>query len=85
MRRFYCFIKQEGSMTSSELKRRHLSAVPDSHFFDRKTMQFFGDSMRNFGVRSLDDGLLELYRRHPVKHGLQASHYFDAQTYKEAL
>lgn len=35
-------------MTPTELKQR----TNETHFFDRKTMQFFGDSMRNYGVRS---------------------------------
>jgi hypothetical protein len=69
-------------MTAGELRRRHLLAVPGSHFFDRRTMQLFGDTMRNFGVRSCE-GRIELYRKHPVLYGLQASHYFDAQTYEE--
>jgi hypothetical protein len=66
-------------MTASELKALHLSREPDSHFWDRKTMRFFGDSMANFGVRRVEhaDGpAWQLYRRRPVRHGLQASHYF---------
>lgn len=37
-------------MTPSELKYKVQDT--ESHFFDRKTMRFFGDSMRNYGVRS---------------------------------
>lgn len=72
-------------MKPSELKAAVLAADPDNHFFDRGAMRFFGDSMSNYGVRSVtvqagDAGLTveawELYRRRPVKHGLQGSHYF---------
>lgn len=39
-------------MDASELKYQVESRDGETHFFDRKTMRFFGDSMRNFGVRS---------------------------------
>ena len=38
-------------MTPSELKYRVESAGKECHFFTRKTMQFFGDTMRNYCVR----------------------------------
>ena len=76
-------------MTPSDLKFLHERVEPESYFFTRKTMSFFGDTMRNFGVCNVRlrhkygpetgqefDGY-ELYRRRPVKHGLQSSHYFD--------
>lgn len=62
--------------TSSDLKYIYQQNNPNGHFFDRKTMKFFGDTMRNFGVRRTEDGNIELYRRKPVMHGLQKSHYF---------
>lgn len=37
--------------TPSDLKAAVEEANPASRFFDRKTMQFFGDTMSNFGVR----------------------------------
>lgn len=37
-------------MTPSELKYQVEQAGHDSHFFDRKAMKFFGDTMRNYGV-----------------------------------
>ena len=73
-------------MTASELK--YLYEQNDSgYFFTRKTMKFFGDTMRNYGVRAcivaMWDGTtqnaLELYRRRAVKHGLNSSHYFTEQ------
>ena len=75
-------------MTSSELKYLYETSNPDGHFFTRKTMKFFGDTMRNFGVTKTKlkdrrfpesptiDGYV-LYRKKPVKHGLQSVAYFD--------
>lgn len=39
-------------MTPSELKMNVESAGHDPHFFERDTMRFFGDTMKNYGVRS---------------------------------
>ena len=39
-------------MTLSELKVAVEAAGHERHFFDRKTMKFFGDTMSNYGVRS---------------------------------
>jgi len=47
-------------------------------------MKFFGDTMKNYGVRSASADTYtqqgvdcwELYRIHPVKHGNQKSAYF---------
>ena len=73
-------------MTSSELKYLYEEANPTGHFFDRKTMKFFGDTMKNFGVTKvklksksypgldLVDGYV-LYRKKPVKHGLHSVAY----------
>jgi len=65
-------------VTSSELKYGYKRNNPEGYFFDRKTMNFFGDTMGNFGVRdggkvkTLDDdyGVVEievwdLYRKKP--------------------
>jgi len=69
-------------MNASELKFQVVNANSNSHFFDRKTMRFFGDTMRNYGVRSAEDNW-ELYRKHAVKHGLHNSVYFDKETFKQ--
>jgi hypothetical protein len=37
--------------TASDLKYHVENAGHESHFFTRKTMSFFGDTMRNYGVR----------------------------------
>jgi len=84
-------------MNPSELK--YQVEQTGSNFFDRASMKFFGDTMKNYGVRKaeiitsydkddnyVENGLpltvWELYRRHPVKHGLTKSAYFDMVTFK---
>lgn len=39
-------------MTPSELKYQHEKAVPNCYFFSRASMRYFGDTMKNYGVRS---------------------------------
>ena len=72
-------------MTAYELKRKVIEHGHSPYFFDRKTMRFFGDTMSNYGVvTTCINGVecYELYRRKPVKHGLQDSAYFDANTFR---
>ncbi len=57
-------------------------------FFTHDTMRFFGDTMKNYGVRKIRVAekwteskpepfeAWELYRKKPVKHGLKSSAYF---------
>ena len=76
--------------TASQLRSFIESSGTAPHFFDRTTMRFFGDTMANFGVRRVRFVLpnaatrhgFELYRKRPVKHGLQSSHYFDRETFE---
>ena len=71
-------------MTPSELKEKVEAAGHDSHFFDRDTLRFFGDTMSNYSVRRAIVGGRDVYvlsRKRPVKHGNQADDYFDAQTF----
>lgn len=76
-------------MTPSELKYNVLEHNPNSHFFDRETMKCFWDTMRNYGVRcgqiQARDGqtveVWELYRKQPVRYGLQDSAFFDKATF----
>lgn len=72
-------------ITASTLKYRVENRGHESHFFTRETMRFFGDTMRNYGVRFvLADGApaWELFRRKPVKHGMRDSAYFCAREYR---
>ena len=78
-------------MTASDLKYKVEQAEYDRYFFTRDTMKFFGDTMRNYGVRdggtiinNLDEKfeVWELYRKHPVKHGMSDSAYFCKSTFK---
>jgi len=52
----------------------------DNYFFTRTTMRFFGDTMRNYGLRRhvMENGDIyyELTRRSPVKHGVQSNAWF---------
>lgn len=85
-------------MTPSELKRKVQEAGHDPYFFSRENMRFFGDTMRNYGVRTdyvevqgMHDPypqkieVWELYRKHPVKHGNQSSAYFCKQTLRRVF
>lgn len=77
-------------MTPSTLKY-HVEQT-GSYFFTRSSMKFFGDSMRNYGVRSkpvtvtnsLGESIecWELYRKEAVKHGLWESAYFNTKTFE---
>lgn len=62
-------------MNASELKY-HVEQAGIDKFFDRRTMKFFGDTMRNYGVRDAGDNW-ELYRKRAVKFGNQQSAFFD--------
>lgn len=78
-------------MTPSELKQ--LTEQTSPYFFTSKTMKFFGDTMKNYGVRSCQVDTVtrknvstwELYRKRPVKHGLQNSAYFDKKTFERVF
>jgi|14_taG_2_1085336.scaffolds.fasta_scaffold19858_3 hypothetical protein len=66
--------------TPSQLKVFVENGPTDSYFFSPDTMRFWGDTMRNYGVRWHDKeaGILELYRRRAVNGGLDSSAYFTA-------
>ena len=82
-------------MTASELKYQHELYNPNSHFFDRQTMKFFGDRMSNYYVpastvsitNSLGEKFIcyELQRKRPVKLGCTSSAYFDIATFKRVI
>ena len=78
-------------MTVAELKEK-VDAL-GSLFFSRSNMRFSGDTLGNYGVRPKpvelachagDSELVwELYRRRPVKHGLQGSAFFSTETFHQ--
>ncbi len=79
-------------MTANDLKYEIGKQGIDHYFFTRETMRFFGDTMRNYGVRKAiiptRDGMRltwELFRRRPVKHGLRTSAYFDVRTFERVF
>lgn len=80
-------------MTASELKKQVETARPDSKFFSRENMRAFGDTMRNYGVRSatvvtnLGETVecWELWRKRPVKEGLKGAAYFDKQSFRQVF
>jgi hypothetical protein len=67
-------------MTPSDLKYHHERLNPDSHFFDRDAMRYFGDTMKNYGVIAHED-CYELRRKRAVKEGIKFSTYFDKVTF----
>jgi hypothetical protein len=76
--------------TAHDLKHAVEESGNDSHFFTRSTMKFFGDRMANYGLRQpVEVETLSgekvmayaLYRRRPVKHGLQGTAWFHAETF----
>ena len=77
-------------MTPSGLRYEVERAGHSPYFFTSKSMKFFGDRMSNYGVRSAraitysgdELEVWELYRRHPVKHGLQSSAFFRKDTFE---
>lgn len=79
--------------TASDLKYYVEQAGHESHFFTRDTMKFFGDTMRNYGVKEtvITDNyggrrrVIELFRKRPVKHGMKDSAYFDSETFQRVF
>lgn len=63
--------------TPSQIKALVESRDPPSPFFARKTMRHFGDTMRNFGSYTDENGQIILYRKRPVKSGVQGRFIFD--------
>jgi hypothetical protein len=66
----------------SDLKY-YVSRSTNPYFFSYKTMKFFGDRMSNYGLRSVvinNEPCFELWRKRPVKHGLQSSTFFSKIT-----
>ena len=79
---------------ASDLKYHVEQSGNEQHFSTRQTMKFFGDTMRNYGVRQprlittvLGESVMcyELYRRRPVNGGSQSSAFFCAETFKRVF
>ena len=77
-------------MTPSELKRNVEQSGDEPYFFTRKTMALSGDTTKNYGCRKItlwktNQDVWELYRKHPVKHGLNKSAYFHSVTFERVF
>ena len=80
-------------LTPSDLK--HKVQQTGSHFFDRETMQFFGDTMSNYSVSrhvvEITDSMGDTYqcyalgRKRAVKDNNKATSYFDVETFEHIL
>lgn len=80
-------------MSPSELKY-HVD-LTGSHFFNRRSMAFFGDRMSNYGVRPKPVTIetwtrkavtcWELFRKRPVKYGMAKSAYFEIGTFERVI
>ena len=80
-------------MTASTLKFKVQRT--GSHFFDRDSMRFFGDTMSNYYVSRYIVGITDsmgdihqcyaLTRRHAVKDNQQGTAYFDTETFEHII
>lgn len=66
--------------SASDVKRYYKMYNPDGHFFDRETMRFFGDTMKNFGFYE-EDNYIVLYRKKKVKNTSRALFFFHKQDF----
>ena len=79
------------TLTVAGLRQRITDANTETHYFSRENMRFAGDTMSNYAVSKPqviatyhgEAAVYELRRKHPVKHGLQSSAYFDAETFTQ--
>lgn len=72
------------TMTAYNLRQEYIENNPNGKFFSLENMAHMGDSMANYGVRSVGRGdeVWELYRKRPVNGGTQTSAYFCKTTYQ---
>lgn len=81
--------------TASDLKFHIEQNGHEPYYFTRDSMRFFGDTMRNYGVRSKPVEVTtqsgdtvtcwELYRKRPVKHGLTSSSFFACDNFRRVF
>ena len=76
-------------MTKTELK--YAVIATGSHFFDRASMRFFGDTIANYSLCARTESITTtggthtchmLTRKRPVKNGLQSPAFFDTTTFE---
>jgi len=83
------------AISASDIRINHEIKNPESLFFTKDSMRFFGDTMGNYAVSSKPvkvetyfDGIVECYelrRKKPVNGGLQSSDYFCTKTYARII
>lgn len=84
-------------MTAEKLIVKHKQAVPNSHFFDKDTLKFFGERISEMIVWkklvNIKDYhgemhkcyvLSSLQRNHPCG-ASRSYHYFDSETFEEVI
>lgn len=79
---YHCSVVTVRIPSPLELKDLHEYNFPDSHFFSKETLKFFGDTMSNYATRPLSKKVIVLERKKPVKNGNQSDAYFDMETGK---
>jgi hypothetical protein len=52
-----------------------------SHYFDKDTMKFFGDTIANYRIADAGE-YWELYRVRPVRFGLKGSAFFRKESFE---
>tara|TARA_R110000803_G_scaffold45450_1_gene95800 strand:- start:343 stop:564 length:222 start_codon:yes stop_codon:yes gene_type:complete len=68
-------------MNSSQLKYQYELNNENGYFFTPKTMRFFGDTMKNYGVIT-HNNMFELWRKKPVNGGLTKSAFFSKKSFQ---
>jgi hypothetical protein len=84
--------KSGEKVNASYIKLHYTLKNPNDHFFDRKSMRFFGDTMANYAanntmhhVETYSDGVVECYmlrRKKPVKNGLSSPAFFSVDSFE---
>ena len=69
-------------MKASELKALHMQNAPGGHFFAHKTMQYFGDTMRNFGVKKQESGEWLLFRKRKTRENAAGTGYLFSSDFR---
>ena len=69
-------------MKASELKALHMQNAPEGCFFSRDTMQYFGDTMRNFGVKKQESGEWLLFRKRKTRENAAGTGYLFSSDFR---